>query len=246
MRYSQDMDGLAVNFIHKRIRSGLAGFLGSGGSPGAALGGFLGSGGGTVAPTRAQRLAAQATPSQIAGTRTHVGHGHTSATAGHAWMTPELVGLSGGLVASDPCTWPAKVDPNTGQCRIFMGSEPGFDDPSTGAGAVTMGRFGAGMFPVADPVITRRCLRGMVLGLDGICYNKRDLTNKERFWPRGRPPLLTGGEMRCISVASRAAGKLERKEKQLRKMGMLKPLPKRTQARRAPSSRQGITVIDTE
>ena len=65
------------------------------------------------------------------------------------------------------------------------------------------------------------------MGTDGLCYNKRDISNKERFWPRGRRPLLTGGEMRCISIASSAAKKLQRKQKQLRELGLLKAPPTR-------------------
>ena len=89
-------------------------------------------------------------------------------------------------------------------------------------GEAVMGRFGAALEPEVMSMTTRRCPRGAVLGLDGLCYNKRDLRNNERFWPRGRRPLLTGGEMRCISIAASAAKKLQRKEKQLQAMGMLK------------------------
>ena len=93
-------------------------------------------------------------------------------------------------------------------------------DPA--AGVPVMGRFGAGFEPSIFMTDTRRCGRGAVLGVDGICYNKRDLRNNERFWPRGRRPLLTGGEMRAISTASSAAKKLQRKQKQLEGLGLLK------------------------
>ena len=93
-------------------------------------------------------------------------------------------------------------------------------DPA--AGVPVMGRFGAGFEPSIFMTDTRRCGRGAVLGVDGICYNKRDLRNNERFWPRGRRPLLTGGEMRAISTASSAAKKLQRKQKQLESLGLLK------------------------
>jgi len=94
-----------------------------------------------------------------------------------------------------------------------------------GAGApgeAVMGRFGAGFEPDVIMTDTRRCGRGAVLGIDGLCYNRRDLRNSDRFWPRGRRPLLTGGEMRAISTASSAAKKLQRKEKQLQELGLLK------------------------
>ena len=93
-------------------------------------------------------------------------------------------------------------------------------DPA--AGVAVMGRFGAGFEPEVIMTDTRRCGRGAVLGIDGLCYNRRDLRNSDRFWPRGRRPLLTGGEMRAISTASSAAKKLQRKEKQLQELGLLK------------------------
>ena len=89
-------------------------------------------------------------------------------------------------------------------------------------GDAVVGRFGAAIEPAIRETETRVCPRGAVLGQDGLCYNRRDLRNSERFWPRGRRPLLTGGEMRCISVASSAAKKLQRKQKQLEALGMLK------------------------
>ena len=107
--------------------------------------------------------------------------------------------------------------------RRSMGLEV---DPA--AGVPVMGRFGAGFEPSVFMTDTRRCGRGAVLGVDGICYNKRDLRNTERFWPRGRRPLLTGGEMRAISTASSAAKKLQRKQKQLEGLGLLKKSAPRT------------------
>lgn len=247
------MGGLALNFVHKRIGRAVTGFVAGGFNPLTAATAFLSSGGGSTAPTKAQRRAAAASPQQLAGVRFHLGEGHTAGTPGHAWMTPSLVAAAGGggavslaPVSPSPCRWPSKVDPNTGQCRAFLGSEPGFDDPSTGPGNAVMGQYGAGLEPEAFPVITRRCIPGMVLGRDLICYNRRDIRNDERRWPRGRRPLLTGGDMRCISVASRAAKKLETKTKQLRKMGMLKALPKRARAPKRLAAGPGITVIDTE
>jgi len=109
------------------------------------------------------------------------------------------------------------------EIRQSMGLEA---DPA--AGVAVMGRFGAGFEPAVFMSDTRRCGRGAVLGVDGICYNKRDLRNSERFWPRGRRPLLTGGEMRAISTASSAAKKLQRKQKQLEGLGLLKKSASRT------------------
>jgi len=97
-------------------------------------------------------------------------------------------------------------------------------------GAAEQGQFGAGLVPASGAVFTRKCPRGAVLGKDGLCYNKGAISNTQRMWPRGRRPLLTGGEMRCIGIANRAAGKVKRTEKRLVKMGML---PKRVTTRRA-------------
>lgn len=94
-------------------------------------------------------------------------------------------------------------------------------------GEAVMGRFGAGLKPAVFSQQRRACPRGAVLGApeaDGssLCYNRKELSNKERAWPRGRRPLLTGGEMRAISIASSAAKRLERKQKQLQQLGLLK------------------------
>ncbi len=129
------------------------------------------------------------------------------------------------------CIFPFRRDPRTGECRIFAGERSGPDDVffSGGrAGEAVMGRFGAGMVPGVRTIDRAVCLRGMQLGLDGLCYDKKQLTNKERLWPAGRRPLLTGGDMRCISIASRAGKKLERTTKRLQAIGLMKkPAPRR-------------------
>jgi len=119
-------------------------------------------------------------------------------------------------------TFPAPTMQQT-RIRESMGLEA---DPA--AGVPVMGRFGAGTEPAVFMTDTRRCPRRAVLGVDGICYNKGDLRNADRWWPRGRRPLLTGGEMRAISTASSAAKKLQRKQKQLESLGLLKRPASRT------------------
>jgi len=66
------------------------------------------------------------------------------------------------------------------------------------------------------------CLKGMQLGNDGICYNKSQISNKQRQWPAGRKPLLSGGDMRAISIAARAGRRLEGATKRLQRLGMMK------------------------
>ena len=140
-------------------------------------------------------------------------------------VQPRRLG-SGQGVSQQFGTVPQPTGPQT-QIRTELGLAV---DPA--AGVPVMGRFGAGFEPSVFMTDTRRCGRGAVLGVDGICYNKRDLRNTERFWPRGRRPLLTGGEMRAISTASSAAKKLQRKQKQLESLGLLK--------KSAPRSRRAL------
>ena len=91
-------------------------------------------------------------------------------------------------------------------------------------GNAVMGRYGAALEPGVQMIERSVCLPGMQLGNDGLCYNKGAITNKQRQWPRGRAPLLTGGDMAAISRASRAGAKLDRTTKRLRALGMMKRL----------------------
>jgi len=105
--------------------------------------------------------------------------------------------------------------------------------------AVT-GQFGAGFEASIISREMRLCPPKTVLGVDGVCYNRRDLRNDERAWPRGRRPLLTGGEVRAISTASAAAKKLQRKQKQLQELGLL-PKPQRARRALLPGHRATLT-----
>ena len=92
-------------------------------------------------------------------------------------------------------------------------------------GNAVMGRYGAALEPGVQMIERSVCLPGMHLANDGLCYNKGAITNKQRQWPRGRAPLLTGGDMGAISRAARAGAKLDRTTKRLRALGMMKRLP---------------------
>ena len=106
-----------------------------------------------------------------------------------------------------------------------------FLDGAQAPGLATIGRFGAAVEPSFRSTTIRDCPRGMVLAVDSLCYSRRDVRNSERFWPRGRRPLLTGGEMRAISTAASAAKKLQRKQKDLMALGLLpKPTARRKKA----------------
>jgi len=208
-------------FVHKRIFGGIKGAIGGilggpGGILGGAVGGFLSGGSSVPAATGCP-------PGFLA---TGAGCVPIPATGVVRLPVPGIItrGVPGtaGRPFSQNGAFPGPTEAQA-DIRRGMGLEI---DPA--AGVPVMGRFGAGFEPSVFMTDTRRCGRGAVLGVDGICYNKRDLRNNERFWPRGRRPLLTGGEMRAISTASSAAKKLQRKQKQLESLGLLKRPASRT------------------
>lgn len=119
--------------------------------------------------------------------------------------------------------------------RVIPGGATGFEVAPANCsdfGEAVNGQFGVALVPATCQQTTHRCPSGAVLGRDGLCYNKSQISNKERLWPQGRRPLLTGGEMRAISTAASAAKKLQRKQKQLISMGML---PSASRGRRVPA-----------
>jgi len=127
-----------------------------------------------------------------------------------------------------PCLDPALVRASDGHCvapgsphhrRHFGGMEGGFTEP---VGEAVMGRYGAALAPGSMIIDRAVCLRGMQLADDGLCYNKSQISNKQRMWPAGRKPLLTGGDMRAISIAARAGRRLEGATKRLQRLGMMK------------------------
>jgi len=140
------------------------------------------------------------------------------------------------------CDPPSRINPRTGRCetptrgvggaiaRFLPGGKTGFEPRTTAfagpVGDAVMGRYGAALQPGIMEIARSVCLRGMTLGDDGLCYNKSQISNKQRMWPRGRRPLLTGGDMRAIGIASRAGARLDRTTTRLRALGMMKQLPK--------------------
>jgi len=189
-------------FVHKRIIGAIGGFIGGG--PGGAIGGFIGGGG------------KKASTGRVVDFR----HVHKSTGRRHTHFVGDpplaIVGQSG------PCQFPLVRDVD-GQCR-----SPGSPaDVSVGGGIALMGRFGAGLAPMREDVMTMRCLPGMVLGkmeADGshLCYNKKDLTNKERLWPRGPRPLGTPGEMAALRKTTSFGKRMETTVKRMQKIGVMK------------------------
>jgi len=145
------------------------------------------------------------------------------------------------LGLTGPECLPGTVPGPFGICVDFSAAAPGGDPFFAMAGATVMGRYGPAYEGNSRFVQRTTCLPGDIVGNDGLCYAKKSLTNKERMWPRGRQPLLTGGEMRAISIASRAASKFERTQKRLQKIGMLKKPAARARAPKLPPHQHQIT-----
>jgi len=127
---------------------------------------------------------------------------------------------------------------------VSIPGSPGLTTPAEvsigGTGEAVMGRFGAAITPMVDQLIRLDCPRGMVLGEDDLCYNRRDLRKDERKWPPGRRPLLTGGDLNAISKAHRAATRFKTQQKRLMDLGML-PRPKTS--KRAPTGHHNTPIL---
>lgn len=216
------------NFVHKRIIGGVGAFVSSGFSPTAALVGFARGGGGGGGGSR------------LSTADVHTAHGHikdprTGMRSGHGGgISRALVGTT----PSDPCGFGMVFDPVTRKCVFGLGSQPGRD---VAADEAVMGRYGAGLTPDREVRQTLTCLPGMVLGDDNICYNRGQVPNKRRKWPKGRKPLLTGGEMNAITTAARAARRVKSATSKLQALGMLaKP---KSGGRKAPAAKTEVVVV---
>jgi len=224
-----DLHGTELHFVHKRIGGAIGGFF-KGGPVGAVGGFFQPTGGGSACATDAdfQKLVdtkSWADVARICGVTVNQARrrgGRRSVAGG---------GANGFNPQTSGCTFPLIRDVD-GECRA-PGSPADISVGGSMGGAAVNGRYGPALAPDSENRIHRTCLPGMVLGDDSLCYNRRDIKNSERKYPKGRAPLLTGGERNCITKAARAARKIQRTEKQLQKLGMLKK-PTRRAAPRAP------------
>lgn len=131
----------------------------------------------------------------------------------------------GNFGPSSPCPG-MQVRGPLGTCINLMALPPGgapaiSPRPTDAYGNAVAGWYGTALEPATSSTLVRHCPPGAVLGKDNLCYNRKALRRDERKWNPGRPPLLTGGERNAITTAARAAGKVQRTEKQLRKLGML-------------------------
>lgn len=147
------------------------------------------------------------------------------AAAGNSGSEPAgSPAVPGNLVAqpqNTPC--PSGSFLLNGRCvnpsAALPGGTPFITDPY---GEAVKGMYGVALTPAAVASTRYRCPRGMVLGMDNLCYNRRDLRKDERKWVPPRKPLLTGGDLNAISRASRAASRIERETKRLQKLGMIR------------------------
>lgn len=147
--------------------------------------------------------------------------------------------------------------PGTLQCvspgDMWPGGAPGVV-PTSPAPMTAPGMLGA-VQPQATQQRRLRCPRGYVLGADELCYHRSAISNKQRKWPKGRKPLLTGGDLNAISRAARAAGRMKTQQKRLQKLGLL-PKPGRGRGRSSSRRSSGgvqvlkpgkdFTIIDTD
>jgi len=129
--------------------------------------------------------------------------------------TPTTIPGIVGPIGAAPCRFPLVTAPN-GQC-VSPESPLGQD---IAAGIPVAGLYGAGFVPRSEIRDVAVCPTGFALGTDGVCYDH--LRNRQRMYPRGRRPLLTGGDLNAITRARSAATKLKNARSDLTALGMLK------------------------
>ena len=249
-------------FVHKRLLGAVGGFVASGGNPLGAASGFVRGGGrrpavrppmrgfGIPSRTSVAPLPARRPPPRTTTARPSLrSAGEKEQGRFQKFGVTALAPLA--LAAGTPCWVPgARPDPcNPGKCAIFAGDKPGPDDepcPGDGVtptggpvGEAVMGQYGAALQPGSLMINRAVCLTGMQLGNDGLCYNKGAISNRQRMWPAGRKPLLSGGDMRAISIAARAGKRLEGATKRLQAIGLMK---KPSSRGRAPARGRALTV----
>jgi len=219
-------------FVHKRLIGAAKSFVTSGFNPLAAARGF-------IAPVSRATRVAQVTQATIpAATRPRLGF---TACGGGSVIDPR----TGACVSVPTVQSPLKIAvkaafqavPVVAGIRAgitALRGRPGGVEVSTlggsamsGGGEAVMGRYGAALVPGSKIIDRADCtfggtVRGMILGDDNLCYNRGQISNKQRAWPRGRRPLLTGGDMRAISIASRAARRLTNTAVRLHEIGLIK------------------------
>lgn len=234
-------------FVHKRIFgaiTGTAGALLSGGNPLIGAGrGFAGGGGRRsvaadlpveLAVGRAGRRAAQAS---------HALHGHF---VGQSDIDAHLAAGLTGTGATPGCA-PGTIRDQNGLC-VSPGSPGDRAHGGVMVGEAVMGRHGAALVPADRTVVTRDCLPGMVLGNDGLCYNKGSIPNRARMYPKGTRPLGTPGEMAALRKAASFGRRMETTVKRMQKIGVMKKphSHKRPAQRRLASGGPSTSIVNVD
>lgn len=113
--------------------------------------------------------------------------------------------FSNGSGQASPCPAPMILD-QSGIC-VHPGS-PG--DMSTGLQAV-QGRFGPAYTPAIVGEIrgrpVRKCLAGMVLGRDNLCYERKTLDADERKWRKRSKPVVSAYDAKMMRKYGRGGAK---------------------------------------
>jgi len=211
------------NFVHKRILGAVGGFIGGG--PLGAIKGFVTSP--KAAPQAAKfqgvRGLGRANPNEFFNTQCR-----NEGIVDWSSCGDERRRAATGRISAPSQPFPIQAFtpqvPTRGIVGAFQRALPGGATGFTDApvGDAVMGRYGAALVPGSRIIDRAVCLRGMILANDGLCYNRSQIKNSEREYPRGRRPLLTGGDMRAISIASRAANRLTRTAVRLQDLGLIK------------------------
>jgi len=135
-------------------------------------------------------------------------------------------------LVADPGGCPAGMVRFRDTCVDLTALPPGGDPAFTPTGGfATVGAFGLpALSPTGVSRIVRKCGRGMVLGIDNLCYPKAVLTGRSKFrkWRRPvRPPI----SRRDVVAIKRAAGARDRVKELAKEVGLTvgakRPAPKR-------------------
>lgn len=227
-----DTGGFELNFVHKRVFGAAKAFIGSGGSPAAALGGFLRSRAPLMlprsrAPISARTTAPRAAPRPVTRLReARLTGAPTAAPRVISRLAVTVPQRSAPPRQSVPTPCGVGFEFRRGKCRkirgvvassrriieMFRGPEPPTSRSlavarhGRGFEAVT-GAFGMpAMVPEEEMRLTLICPKGMVLGDDELCYPKAVLPRRSKFrkWRAQARAPVSAGDARAIRKAAGA------------------------------------------
>jgi len=258
-------------FVHKRIGGAIGGFVSSGFNPLGALGGFL-AGGGSKGRPRSTRSAdfgippRRFTSSKVCPDGLTPVPGIPSGTACVPFDSPRAAQTQlirprsfgfGPTPGGGECPGLLSVKNPVGPGCINLGGLPPGGAPATtpgvtGSGVAVVGAFG---LPAMQPEVVGsiqkrdgssgpilRCSRGMVLGIDSLCYPKAVMPRRSKFrkWRAPPRPVISNRDTKAIRIAASAK---ERVLNLAKEVGLhaskSKPAPRRKQI---PSHSHGGTL----